>query len=649
MMIEAIRIRIITCTDKKFGVDVNFVNNEAELDNFSLIYGKNTLGKTTLIKSIIYALGGEDLYGNTKKTNLSEVIEQVDGEKSVESKIFLQLNNDKERVVIERNALDKYDSAIVYYDTTINGIGSAERKQYLKIAKDYKIESKVLFQDFLFKYFNIPFIREDYSESAIYFQNLMPLFIITQNSWNDIQANNPYYGVRGIKQLGFEIIMNLSKVEDLKNKIAKEKNNDKIRELNNVLSSYNEVINIFITKNLQENIDKIENIKSEIETLDSEISKLKSLTNNKIDDYESYKDKYSNICELSDTYSKELIILKKQNSQYEKYIESIEDEIKNFDRLKTAKSLIGSIPVTKCPNCFSDVTIDSSIDTCSLCGNEFKEIKMAKNDELYKYLIDEKKDFLKLVDNKNRKITAYENKIKLLDLDKEEMEKMMNTIEYDLDGESLKNYSKNVYKLGMQQNELKALTKEQIVLNKIEKIKKQVNDIENIDTKVKKNNGGESISDYDKIHYFEVKFIELLKNLDFIKDGMNRLTSSSNIYDIYIDKNSYKPKIKDKNLYNITSSSGFVRILLSYYVALLETACHYKKYTNHPLILIMDEPKQQNLDNDTYEKFTNILYELCKNNRDIQVIITSGSIGTVKEENIAVNLGKDEYLIKEIE
>lgn len=649
MMIEAIRIRIKTCTDKKFGVDVNFVNNEAELDNFSLIYGKNTLGKTTLIKSIIYALGGEDLYGNTKKTNLSEVIDQVYGEKSVESKIFLQLNNDKERVVIERNALDKYDSVIVYYDTTINGIGSAERKQYLKIAKDYKIESKVLFQDFLFKYFNIPFIREDYSGSAIYFQNLMPLFIITQNSWNDIQANNPYYGVRGIKQLGFEIIMNLSKVEDLKNKIAKEKNNDKIRELNNVLSSYNEVINIFITKNLQENIDKMENIRSEIETLYSEISKLKSLTNNKIDDYESYKDKYSNFCELSDTYSKELIILKKQNSQYEKYIESIEYEIKNLDRLNTAKRLIGSISVTKCPNCFSDITIDSSIDTCSLCGNEFEEIKMAKNHELYKYLIDEKKDFLKLVDNKNRKITAYENKIKLLDLDKEEMEKMMNTIEYDLDGESLKNYSKNVYKLGMQQNELKALTKEQIVLNKIEKIKKQVNDIENIDTKVKKNNGGESISDDDKIHYFEVKFIELLKNLDFIKDGMNRLTSSSNVYDIYIDKNSYKPKIKDKNLYNITSSSGFVRILLSYYVALLETACHYKKYTNHPLILIIDEPKQQNLDNDTYEKFTNILYELCKNNRDIQVIITSGSIGTVKEENIAVNLGKDEYLIKEIE
>ena len=29
MMIEAIRIRIKTCKDKKFGVDVKFVNNEA--------------------------------------------------------------------------------------------------------------------------------------------------------------------------------------------------------------------------------------------------------------------------------------------------------------------------------------------------------------------------------------------------------------------------------------------------------------------------------------------------------------------------------------------------------------------------------------------------------------------------------------------
>ncbi|MGO5074296.1 AAA family ATPase [Clostridium sporogenes] len=645
MIIEAVRIRIETCTGKKFGTDVNFFNHKAKIHNFSLIYGKNTLGKTTLIKSIIYALGGEDLYGNTKKTNLSEIIEEVDGEKSIRSRIFLQINNNINRVVIERNALDKYDSVVVYFNSEINTIDSAKDKKYFKVSKDYKIESDVLFQDFLFNYFNIPFIKEDYSETGIYFQNLMPLFIVTQNSWNDIQSTNPYYGVRGIKQLAFEMILNLSKIKDLEKKIAKNKKNTEIKELNKIINSYNEIIKIFITKDLQENKEKIKDLEVQTQILNKNISKIKSLTNKEIDNYQSYKGKYNNICELSDKYSNEIIILEKQINQYKNYIKKIDNQIRNLDRLKTAKRLIGSIPVKKCPNCFNEIEENLSIDKCSVCGNEFQRIKIAKNNELYKYIIDEKKDFLKLVNIKNKKINLYENKIKLLDLDKTEMEQIIKCIEYSLDGEELKNYFKNVYELGKNQNQIKTLYREQIILEKIKKLKNQIStkendDIDNINEKC-------GVNDYDKINYFQSEFRTLLENLDFIKDGMN--TNNHNINEIYIDKNSYKPKIKDKNLYNITSSSGFIRILLAYYLALLKTGCHYKNNTNHPLLLILDEPKQQNLDEDTYEKFTEILYELCKENSDIQVIITSGSIGKIQNENTPVNLGEQNYLIQKIE
>lgn len=65
-------------------------------------------------------------------------------------------------------------------------------------------------------------------------------------------------------------------------------------------------------------------------------------------------------------------------------------------------------------------------------------------------------------------------------------------------------------------------------------------------------------------------------------------------------------------------------------------------------MLILDEPKKQNLDDKTYEKFTKILYELCGDNSDIQIIITSGSIGNIQNENIPINLGENLYLIKEI-
>lgn len=651
MMIEAVKISIETCTGRKFGTNVNLLNDKAKTHNFSLIYGKNTLGKTTFIKSIIYALGGEDLYGNTRKTNLSEIIEEVDGERSVKSKIFLQINNNINRVVIERNALDKYDSVVVYFNTEISTIDSAKDKKYFKVAKEYQIESDVLFQDFLFDYFNIPFIKEEHSETAIYFQNLMPLFIITQNSWNDIQSTNPYYGVRGIKQLAFEIILNLSKIKDLRKKIAKNKKDAEIKELNKVISSYNEIIKVFTSKNLQGNKKGVEELEIQIKILNENITKIKSLTNKEIDNYESYKGKYNNLCEVSDKYSEEIVILKKQISQYKNYINKIDEQIRNLDRLKTAKRLIGSIPVKKCPNCFNEIKENLNIDNCSLCGGEFQKIKIAGNDDLYKYIVDEKKDFLKLVDAKNKKIESYENKIKLLDLDKKQMKQMINSIEYSLDGDELKNYFKNVYELGKSQNQIKTLYKEQIILEKIEKFKNQIIAEENseIDIDIDSIDEESGISDYDKINYFQSEFRNLLQGLDFIKDGMNtNNNTTNNIYEIYIDNNSYKPKIKDKNLYNITSSSGFIRILLAYYLALLKTGYHYKNKTNHPLLLILDEPKQQNLDDATYEKFTEILYKLCKENSDIQVIITSGSIGKIQKENIPVNLGEKDYLIQEI-
>lgn len=211
MFIEAIKIEAITYNDKTFGRFVSFLN-EGEKKEINLIYGKNTLGKSTLIMSIVYALAGEDIYGKStwNDTNFKPIMKSYEGQQYKENSIFLQLiNKVGERIVIQRNALDRDDSVIVYRDVDISQLQICKKVEYYKIKKEKGIQGNKTYQVFLFSFFNIPtYIKDD--DAQVYFQNLIPLFIIHQTAWNDIQASNPYYGIPETKKIAFQMIMNLS-------------------------------------------------------------------------------------------------------------------------------------------------------------------------------------------------------------------------------------------------------------------------------------------------------------------------------------------------------------------------------------------------------------------------------------------------------
>ncbi|MGP3780071.1 hypothetical protein ACTWKC_01265 [Bacillus sp. 4A_MP3] len=88
---------------------------------------------------------------------------------------------------------------------------------------------------------------------------------------------------------------------------------------------------------------------------------------------------------------------------------------------------------------------------------------------------------------------------------------------------------------------------------------------------------------------------------------------------------------------------------MSYYLALLKTSLLYKDSTNHPFFLILDEPRQQNLDFDTFNHFLEQLYEIKEEYpKQFQVIIASSEKGKIEEEDIRLTLNKNNKLIKEI-
>src|SRR5690606_35455250 len=106
-----------------------------------------------------------------------------------------------------------------------------------------------------------------------------------------------------------------------------------------------------------------------------------------------------------------------------------------LDKLKTAKKLIGSLPVKKCPHCNNEVTIDEEYELetnhCSVCSHEMMSRNYSKPDELLGYLIDEEKDFRRLKIIKVKERAKIESNLFIVKLDLLEIQK---TIE-DFQGE----------------------------------------------------------------------------------------------------------------------------------------------------------------------------------------------------------------------
>ncbi|MFC9600200.1 AAA family ATPase [Peribacillus butanolivorans] len=657
MYIEAIKIKIVTNSNKKFGVYVPFNKEDGTRREVNLIYGENNLGKSTLIKSIIYALGGEDLYGKASwnHTNFPPIMKEINGDRVTENTIFLQLVNEKkQRVVIARDALERSTPVVVYNDVKIDNLDETKNIDYYKTKKDAGIEGNETFQEFLFDYFKIPEVQ--YDGIKVYFQNLMPLFIVPQTSWNDIQGINPYYNIPEIRQKAFEILMNFSSVKNLSEKIKLKTKQSKLKEKRRFLKDVEDIMSVVKFKRLNENEREITELNLKLKEYESQLAQLEdSRVEIIIDNIAPLKEKYRRINKVIRRYEQQVTSLEKEIKEYNFYLNKIELDIGKLDKLRTAKKLISILPIEKCPHCLGFVDINEDLelhdDICSLCGNEISINNQSKNEQIFGYLLDEKKDFEKLKRKKEIEKIEIEGKLFVFKLDIKEIETIINDLDINLRPGYLQQYHIVSREIGKINNEKITLNKERGIISKYELIIKDIESLEKeiSDLESQINEGKGEKEDKEKFEYFEKVFKGFLKKLDFIKDGFDgdKLKDANNkiFKNIKIDKNDYKPKIDGRNLYYITSSSGLIRIIISYYLALLVTSV--EKDTNFPRILIFDEPRQQNLDEQTFKKFTDLILEIANQYEDkIQIIFTSGNKGSLLNEHMVLDLGTNDYLIK---
>ncbi|GAB6427930.1 hypothetical protein bcgnr5378_13750 [Bacillus cereus] len=684
MFIEAIKIRIITNSGKEYGRYINFLVDEKPRE-MNVIYGENTLGKSTLVKSIIYGLNGEAIYGKKSREiiNYKSVMRRYFGEQVVKAQVFLQLNNKGKRIVVLRDAKDYLEPITVFNDVKLEryDIGKtldekASTKEYFKVRKENNIIGNRTYQEFLFSFLEIEpprEIDEDEQDGGLifYIENLLPLNVIQQEAWTDIQAINPNYKIKDIKKIAFEFILKLSAADGAKYQHALERYNLILRQKDKSIKDISTILSFLNFSSVNEvnaEISKRNELIEEIQRILKRMEEGRNVPNNVS---EELHNKYRSCNQIIKRHQDSIDLLEAEINQYRYYINKIELDIQKNDKLKIAKKLIGIIPIETCPRCLNDISINEEYElnsgNCSLCKSELQIVKRVE--ETTSYLKDERKDFQRLINDKEEAKAVIEGKLISAKLDIEELKLIMNSYEEQLKPENLETYHYYSRELGSLENSLKELERDKQFLKKYEMLKKER---EGIHTHIKKlkrekrNISQGEILDADKLKFFQEAFKVILFNLDFLKNGFDKKKIDNldekikgkpkkgksvidNIYEkIIIDPESYYPKIEKVNLYNITSSSGLIRIILAYYIALLKTCLEYSESTNHPLFLILDEPRQQNLDINTFNKFLE-QFDLLKGEypKKFQVILASSEKGKVKDEDIRLDLGSNEFLLRE--
>jgi len=692
MFIESVLIRVET--EKEIYLRfVPFRNEDGTIKDFSMIYGENTLGKSTFIQSVIFGLKGEELYGPRQKDILSfkDLFRIHYKRKVVQAQVYLQLFNNGDRVVIVRNALDWNDPVSVFWGVELQEDSNLERllhesrsKAFYKIRKDKNIRGNETYQEFLFAFMNITPITDGDSDTTdedsettgdvkllFYIQNLMPLFVIQQEAWYDIQAINPRYGLKDIKKTAFEVLLGFSGTEVITARHELEKLLSLLKQKTTSLSDINDVIGMIALKDTQLIEQEITRAQAEIIKHEHNIEMLESGSSERNNVFTEIRNRFRVSSMKVRRYRELMQSLETEIEEYNFFIHKILNDIERNDKLKTAKKIVGILPVISCPHCLSALSIDVDQElesgNCGLCGNPFKSIPEAQSDQYLGYLKDELKDFNRLKEIKEKEKSDLYNKVVMAELEQAELKRMMDDFEEKLKPRSLQEYNFHSREVGKLQNTITHLNKDKEIIERYEKLlvekvalEKEIKDkrayIKGIEKQKEK--------DEEKIKYFEKAFKANLKKLNFLKLGLDEkkiidekkkegIPQDDELEAIYgeikIDRFDYLPKLEGRNLYYLTSSSGLIRIILSYYVGLLKTALHFKDSVHHPFLLIMDEPRQQNLDIKAFNSFLDIFKEQeTKHKGKFQAIIASSEKADASESDIALDLGADTYLLQAV-
>ena len=665
LKIRAIKIEVNTI-DGLFGAKYDFSAG------LNIIRGDNSSGKSTLFQSILYALGFEELLGGknakTMQSVLKDQVEYADElHKVIESSVSLEIENEN-IVTIKRfivSPTKKEQLVEVYYGSIlIDKNYSCNMQQMYVHSKGSASDNLYGFHAFLAEFLNweLPEVLTTQGETIkLYLQQIAPSFIVEQKSgWTDFLATIPYYSTKNAESRAIEFILKLDVFETQKKKqkyqydkrLFDNKWDNLYSKFENIAKNTRTVLTgLSSTPEIINNTNKINliiqredgdiNLADELINLKQKYSRIENIQyltvgENAEENENLLREQQNKLNILTiqyDMLSPELTFDNEKLQQYTEQLINIEEDLrKNKGALKIQNlgGLIESnVATLQCPTC--NQTIENT-----LLPVDVEQLPMRLEDnisylESQKKMIETYSEGLKnIINNKKQKLLYYQNEIKEI---RQAIRDLKNELIQDSRLPSLVELERRINMKKKIDLFEKSMT--DFIDLKVEAKKMSDDYLLLLQRKSKLPNTYLSRDDSRKIIDLERYFKEILQRLNY---------QSKPLGSIKISEDNYLPitKTEDGGFYNIkfdSSASDFIRCLWAYHTALMQSSLNTD--SNHPLLLVLDEPKQQDIAMVNFTLFLKVLSKF----KDQQILLLASFENSDASFNEATN-GIDFNLIR---
>ena len=303
-------------------------------------------------------------------------------------------------------------------------------------------------------------------------------------------------------------------------------------------------------------------------------------------------------------------ILKLEISDLENILKSLNEDVLALNFKIAAKDILEELPILYCPNCLSELSEDTvARGLCENCHKKTTEEKILNNATLKKTLNDSILEAQELLVVKRN--VLHQNIVEIDRLEKEiQKEKTRlfseSQIERNLIQESINDIKQRLEYLIEKESVLKQYRKSKNDLDIAKEKKKAISE------SLKENK--ELLLTADSKATTAMRHYDAFKKMfsDYLKVLFAEIDKCS------LDEN-YMPLIDDTKMTAVSSASLKVAIRITYILALLNSNC--EEDGTHVGFLLLDSPKDKDLDDFRFEKYLGIIGKCCKG----QILIT-GSV-----------------------
>lgn len=212
---ERLHLDVVT-VDGRYGAKLRFESG------LNILHAENSMGKSTCIQSIIYALGLERMLGPRAMIPLppamTTLLEDADGEHAVlQSDVWLEISNKNGDVITIRRGVKgtrDYRLVTVWEGPLLQNVEKTlpSRDYFLRdpgaVTHDAGFHSRLA----QFLGWTLPAVaRTAGGDCPLYMEGIFPLFLVEQkHGWAGIQANLPtYLGIRELSKRAIEFVLRL--------------------------------------------------------------------------------------------------------------------------------------------------------------------------------------------------------------------------------------------------------------------------------------------------------------------------------------------------------------------------------------------------------------------------------------------------------